>query len=223
MKAPREYVIRRLLQRSQSQNFDEARREFLIQGVQDSTSEDFSPKCELCDQGGLKHNFILEHEKTGEILRVGSRCILRFGIGKGIYDVESGRVFLQNIVDEKLLLEELRGLYGTILPLTPEAYDVKQYVDRMRKYFSIRGIENPTTEQLLELIPPERRKTVGIYEQYRLRQLWEKPGTIDTLRTKKRIRTTQNPKEGQTWYKKRRRVQTTLARSDSYKDPYERT
>jgi len=140
MKAPREYVIRRLLQRSQSQNFDEARR-----------------------------------------------------------------------------------LYGTILPLTPEAYDVKQYVDRMRKYFSIRGIENPTTEQLLELIPPERRKTVGIYEQYRLRQLWEKPGTIDTLRTKKRIRTTQNPKEGQTWYKKRRRVQTTLARSDSYKDPYERT
>jgi len=221
LKAPPKQVVRNLLSRSRSQNFHEAKREFLIQGVQDSTSEDFTPKCELCAQGGLKLNFILQHEETGELLRVGSTCILRFGIGKGVYDIQSGRQLLQNIIDEKQLLEELRGLYGTIIPQIPEAYDVKRYVDRMRKYFSIRGIQHPTTEQLIELIPPER--TIREYDFYRLRDLWEKPSTIETIRSKRKIRTPQTPKEGQTWYKKRRRVQTTLAHSESYKNPYNRT
>jgi hypothetical protein len=179
-----------------------------------STSEDFTPKCELCNQGGLKLNFILHNDETGAILRVGTTCILRFGIGKHVFDIQSGIQLLQNIVDEERLLTELRGLFGTITPLTPESYDVKQYVERMHKYFSIRGIQTPTDEQLIELIPPEKRNSSGFYV-FRLRQLWEKPGTIDTIRSKRKIRIPQNPKEGETWYKKRRRVQTTLAHSES--------
>lgn len=221
LKAPSKQVVRNLLSISKSQNFDEAKREFSIQGAQDSTSEDFTPKCELCNQGGLKLNFILHNDETGAILRVGTTCILRFGIGKGIYDSKSGIQLLQSIVDEKELLKELRGLFGTVIPLYPEEYDVKQYIDRMRKYFSIRGIQHPTREQLIELIPPER--TIREYDFYRLRDLWENPKAIDTIRSKRKIRTPQNPKEGETWYKKRRRVQTTLAHSESYKNPYNRT
>jgi len=220
MKAPTKRIVNKLLQKSKSQDFNEAKREFIIQGVVDSNGADFTPKCELCAQGGLKWNFILQHEETGELLRVGSTCILRFGIGKGVYDIQSGIQLLQSIVDEKELLKELRGLFGTVIPLYPEAYDVKQYVDRMRKYFSIRGIQHPTREQLIELIPPER--TIREYDFYRLRDLWENPKAIDTIKSKRKIRTPQTPKEGQTWYKKRRHIQTTLAHSETYKNPYKR-
>src|SRR5690606_25376111 len=94
-------VKRNVMLNSLATDFKEAKLEWTLNDVTESSDDKLSDHCELCNTNYLKHNFIIYNSLTGISLRVGSRCILRFGLVSGNVDVSSGVVMLQNFADGK--------------------------------------------------------------------------------------------------------------------------
>lgn len=192
-----------MLERCSASDFEEAKKEWEIEGIADSSSDDFSDKCQLCHTSHLEYNFVLHNRITGCKLSVGSTCIIRFNVIKGVVDVQSGVTILQNVADEQHWKNEIQTLVSSVtLPLTPDATVFNKFQKCLRKYFSVRGINNPTDEQLGQLMFGSNWSNKEERILYRMRDLWYKPGFIQTVKTKK-LPSLSNPKEGQTWAKKR--------------------
>jgi len=102
-----------------------------------------------------------------------------------------------------------------VMVLTPEAKDLSRFMMMLRKYFGNKGINDPTDEQLGTLMFGDDWSKQGTYKIHRMRTLWYKPGMIETQKSK--VRAINNPKEGQTWQRKKTRVSTSLAYSDLYR------
>lgn len=219
LKAPREFIKKSLLRKSSAKNFEEAKQEWIIEKAIDDTSDDFSSRCELCNHNGLVYNFIIYNPITNQYLRVGSSCIVRFGVGKGIVDLESGKTLLQNIIDDQYYVNKIRALVPSVMVLTPNAKDVKEFYESLKSLLSLRGIKKPTIEQLKEIAWGERAANItNLMLIGRLQMLWEKPGQIETV--KEKIRKEKTYQEHTTFgYKRRTRVSTTLGYSSVYKDP----
>jgi len=214
---PRKYIEDNLLKHSAAQDFNSAKNEWIILAVIDETCDGFSEKCELCHTSNLKHNFVLQNTITGSTLRVGSTCIIRFGVIKGIVDVESGIMLLQNKADEAYLINEIQTTVQSVMVLNPDSKELSRFIQNLKKLMELRGVKNPTTDQLGEVMFGQAWKKINDpFKINRVRILWDKPGTIETRRTG-RIRERSNPKEGTTWYKKRRPViNTSLSKSEIY-------
>ena len=213
-----------LVQKSLALLFNEAKEEWSVNEIVMEGSEGFRTHCELCNTSGLKYNFVLSNSLTGEKLHVGSTCIIRFGVGKGIMDRDSGRVMLQNMADEYLLLHEIQTHVAGVMIFAPDPLELKRFCENLRKLMSLRGIVTPTNEQLKEIFWGDNSSTMDDkYKLARMRVLWDKPGVIETMK-RSRTNVPANPKEGSTFgYKRRTRVRTSLGTSRSYQDPYKKT
>jgi hypothetical protein len=198
-------------------SFDEAKREWIIDTLIDSTNKDFSPRCELCHTTRLKYNFVMSNPNTGQTLRVGSTCIIRFGVGKGVYDAESGRVLLQNIADEIYLTDDIQKLVPDVMALNPDPQTLSRFCAKLQKVMSLKGISSPSDEQLKSVIWGNRLID-DKFKLMRMRMLWDKPGMIET----RKVKTVKNQpvyREGSTFgHKRRTRVQTTLGKSSAYRN-----
>lgn len=212
---PRPFIVKNLLACSRSQDFDEAKEEWTVQYLIDETAEGFSSQCHLCHNPHLKYNFVLENTLTGNTIQVGSTCILRFGVGLGKMDIESGRVFLSNMIEEQDLLNFLQTNAAHVMTLRPEARILRKYWESLRKYFSLRGIAAPTEEQLGLAIFGENWAEKDTFRRLRMKTLFHNPGSIEATYVKK-VRKDKAIKEGSTWYKRRKRVETSLAKSNVY-------
>lgn len=215
---PRPLVVKNMLRRSNSENFDDAKKEWEIDDVIDSTSDNFDDKCQLCHTSNLKHNFVLHNRITGSKLCVGSTCIIRFNVINGIVDVSSGIALLQNKADEYSLKHEIQSMVGLIIfPPMPEAIDYNKFLKKLHKYFEVRGISNPTIEQLTLLILGDEWANKSEELLMKIKNMWYDPGKIETLKTKK-VAPLNNPKEGTTWTKKRtlRTENVSAGRSRAY-------
>ncbi|MCY9763257.1 hypothetical protein M5X06_21955 [Paenibacillus alvei] len=213
-----------LLRKSAAMCFDEAKSEWNLDTLIDSTCDDFSAKCQLCNTPGLKVNFVLSNNITGEKLRVGSTCIIRFGLGKGIYDTESGVTMLQNMADEYELINSIQTMVLDVMLLIPDPSILRKFCEKLRKVMQLKGIKNPSDEQLKIIFWGQNAS--GITDRYqlaRMRMLWDKPGMIETQK-RKRLPVQSQPKEGTTFgHKRRTRVQTSLGTSSIYRDPYRKS
>ncbi|MEJ3719088.1 hypothetical protein WGM54_13785 [Paenibacillus polymyxa] len=215
---PSPLIVRNMLEECSVNNFDEAKKEFDIIDVIDATSDNFSNRCQLCHTPNLKHNFVLHNRITGRTLHVGSRCIIRFNVLKGAVDVSSGIALLQNKADEHTLKHEIRSMVGLIIfPPMPEATDYNKFLKKLHKYFEVRGIGNPTIEQLALLILGDEWANKSEELLMKIKNMWYDPGKIETLKTKK-VAPLNNPKEGMTWSKKRtlRTENVSAGRSRAY-------
>ncbi|KJD45887.1 hypothetical protein [Paenibacillus terrae] len=215
---PSPLIVRNMLEGCSVNNFDEAKKEFDITDVIDSTSDNFSNRCQLCHTSNLKHNFVLHNRITGRTLHVGSRCIIRFNVLKGAVDVSSGIALLQNKADEHSLKHEIQSMVGSIIfPTMPEAIDYNKFIKKLHKYFEVRGISKPTVEQLGLLILGNEWANKSEELLMKIKNMWYDPGKIETLKTKK-VAPLNNPKEGTTWSKKRtlRTENVSAARSLAY-------
>jgi hypothetical protein len=217
---PSETIQYNILSRSYAENLDDAKREWKIDSIIDETCEGFSDHCQLCNTPHLKHNFVLHNTKTGHTLAVGSTCIIRFKVIKGVVDVESGVTLLQNYADEYYLKNQIQTLANEMFVLRPDARVKFQFVKQLRNYMSAKAINNPSDEQLGELFfgPTWIQRVKDPYVLNRMRDLWYKPGYIETSKPQ-RIKRKSNPKEGSTFgHKRRTRVETTLSRSKAYRN-----
>jgi hypothetical protein len=219
LKKPSALAEHNLLVKSRHITFDEAKGEWIVEAVIDSTCDGFSGTCELCHTAGLKHNFVLFNTETGETLSVGSTCIIRFGMVRGVVDVDSGVTFLQNMADEFMMIQQIKTMVNDVMVLTPDARDVSRFYNSLKKILDIRGIKNPSDDQLMEIcFGSKTSKVQDPYKLGRLRMLWLKPGMIETRKSK--VRYQANPKEHTTFgYKRRTRVQTTLGSSAIQANP----
>lgn len=203
---PSQFVTSSVLQRSHSQVFEEARQEWVLNNVIDSTSEEFSGYCEMCNTPDLSANFVLYNPLTDKYLRVGTTCIIRFGVVKGSVDVESGTLIVNNFITERKKLDELRGLLSAVMIFRPNAKDIHDFHNALKKVLDIKGIKEPSLEQLGEICYENRwsEKTIDRLIPHRLMTLWKNPGSIDADRSK-RIPRDEIFKEGTTLgYKQRR-------------------
>lgn len=207
LKAPRKVVISNLLLNSGSDNFEEARTEWTVQSAIDETCDGFTGQCQLCKNTNLKHNFIIYNASTDKYLQVGTTCIVRFGLGQGEYDFESGITMLQNIADEQYLINEIQTMTRSVLLPIPEYTDLNKFYSSLKKFMSLRGINNPTMDQLREVFFGSTwREVEDPIKLDRVKAIWNKPASIATHRNAY-VKPLNNPKEGTTWgYKRRRNV-----------------
>lgn len=59
---------------------------------------------------------------------------------------------LQNLVNEKYLKDKIKSLVSLMMVLLPDATKKYHFVKNLRNYMFTRSINNPTDEQLGELV-----------------------------------------------------------------------
>lgn len=202
---PRSVAIRNLCSKSLSQTFDEAKLEWILTDVIDETCDGFVDTCELCHTKNLKYNFVLYNPKTNQTLRVGTTCIIRFRLVKGIVDVESGISVLQKFVDEQMYINQLQTEVASMMVLHPDAKSLMIFHKNLKKVMELKGINNPTVDQIGEICygPNWKDKSKDQFVFWRLKTIWENPGSIETIKSKPKIANDCNDKDIM-WYKKRR-------------------
>lgn len=217
---PRPNQIERVVYLSQSNDFDEAKKEWELANAIDETAEGFTNVCGLCNNPHLRHNFIIHNPLTSQILHVGSTCIIRFGLIQGNVDYESGKAILNNFMKEKSLLDEIRGLSGAVMVAAPDYILLNNFVKALRSYFEGKGISSPTKEQLGEAAFGNRRDEYfsNPNNTLWLMRIWESPDSIPVIKTQT-VAKLPVFKEGTTWKGKQRRgafISDTFGRSSEY-------
>lgn len=217
---PKPISINIVLDNSRARIFDDAKLEWQLENAIDETSEGFTNVCGLCNNPHLKCNFVIRNPHTNSVLHVGSTCIIRFGLIEGNVDFESGAAIINNFVDEKFYLDAIRGMTNSLMVLRPDYVLLNEFLKMMRKYLDIKGIKNPTRNQLGEIAFGDRWLEVAKdnFKPHWLMTIWEKPYTIDAIKTKK---ATKLPvyKEGSTWGHKKRKgafISDSFGRSEEY-------
>lgn len=217
---PKPSSILKVLEKSQSSEYDIAKTEWQPLDIIDETSEGFTNICGLCSNPHLKANFIIMNPHTEARLHVGSTCIIRFGLISGNVDISSGAAIINTFIDEKSLLDEIRGLTRSVMVIRPEYELLNRFLKVTKQYLNIRGIKEPTINQLGEMAYGERWGLVSKekFEPNWLHNIYYHPYTIDAVKTKKVSKLPQY-KEGTTWGHKKRKgafITDTFGRSESY-------
>lgn len=134
-----------LLQNSYSDDFEEARTEWVFTGnyLFEEDYGDLSPNCELCHASGLRLNFIIFNDRTNNQLRVGSSCIKNFLRLGGAATQEESRLIFERQVDESLLLPALRMAYRECLEDKPFRRDVANFRKHLQAYLHYKGHRFP--------------------------------------------------------------------------------
>lgn len=220
-KAPSKLIIENLLNVSSAKNFSEAKNEFSIDSIIFEGSYGFNFNCQLCHTPGLKYNFVMVNQVTGKKLNVGSTCIIRFNVGRGVYDVESGTRLLQNIADENYYLTHVRLLGNVVLKPIPHIDDVRLFHESLKKIFNLRGMKHPDIDQIGIVVFSNEwnEKKKSIFNLTRLKDLFERPAYIPVSHNDSIKFKNDDIKEGdQIWYKTRRSsaARSTLGRSEQY-------
>lgn len=217
---PKPSSKRKVIELSQSIEYDIAKTEWVLQNVITTDSDDYSNICDLCGNASLKYNFILNNPFTGHTISIGSTCIIRFGLVAGNIDVDSGVAILNNFLDEKYLLDQIRGLTRTVMTFRPEYELLGSFIKFSKQYMDLKGIKEPTIEQLGQMAFGELwdEKSKSVFEPNRLYAIWYTPSIIEPVKTQK-LRKERQIKEGTTWGHKRRKgafITDTFGRSEDY-------
>ncbi len=107
-------IQRNLINKSFSNDFDEARTEWVYETDIAKGGEHFSTHCELCNQRLYNENYVIRNEKTGSHLQVGSSCITRFVLINGLTNSEDVSNFIKNIRKERTKDKEIHTLFSIL-------------------------------------------------------------------------------------------------------------
>lgn len=205
-------------------DFEQARTGWELIDVVSEEDEQFSDRCELCNQPELKTNYIIQHPLTLSIIKVGSKCIRRFVCFKDIINQEdSNRYFdhqSRKIIARKSIKQSLVGIFAPSIEMK-NVNDFRYYCSSILEC-DMGDIRRTCQEypQKWNMLLKELRKqyheirfTFNKEEMERINAALFNPRTLPIIRSKVKL----EPTEGM--IKKRHRIQTTLARSDEYKNP----
>jgi hypothetical protein len=213
-------IKRLLLENSHSEDFEEARTEWVFTGTYlfEEDYGDFSPHCELCHATGLKVNFVIFNDRTNTELRVGSSCIQNFlRLGGAATQEESQQIFKRQI-DESMLLPSLRIIYRECLKERPMRRDVGDFRKQLIYFLEHRGYRFPTMSESIDHIvewlyePGTIRLELPPYELMRLNNLLFDTSKIE-MQSGKLVK---DRYKSTTWQRKSRAVETTLSNSEAY-------
>lgn len=204
-----------------------AKRNWMLLSIDEEDHPGFIDACELCNARPLRRNFTLSHADTGAVIRVGSQCVKTFIWLRGATSQEDSNALFDLVAKESEISRPLRQL---MLEIMVDPVDGKA-LDRFRhlaaEFFGLRGVTELTRAQsmpekwkrLLAVVNPDARPSIT--ERARV-------ALFDSTRMNVK-RSRRVPKEyvPELWRRKTmrgagklpKRVVTTLARSEAYRDP----
>lgn len=124
-------VRSRIVENSHSKDYEEARREWTLVDVHDEKSAEFTDRCELCNQPGLRINFEIVNHDTGKRFLVGSRCITRFLILEGAITQEESNALFEYKRRQMMATKELQKYLPAILT-EPTGWEVHAFREASR-------------------------------------------------------------------------------------------
>ncbi|MET3505528.1 hypothetical protein [Halalkalibacter oceani] len=223
---PRPLVISNILQHSLSNDFEEAKTEWDLEGSVPSDSADFSEHCELCGARNYRGNWAIVNRNTNAILKVGTECIKRFVVLNGTETLEDSQVFFSNAEKELSLILKIRNDFPEIVKGIPTKRETTYYIKALKTLLELRGQLSllDSREGIEEVIKAycikteEKEKELDIKFVDKMYNLLHDPKKFVFQKETKRYRE-YKLKEGDTWKKRGRVTGTTLSSSESFKNP----
>lgn len=115
LRNPKANVIPSIIQHSNSDNYEDARREWALHGIIDSQSPEFTDHCEICNSQLHKRNFLLKNDDGKKEIKVGSVCIKRFLILSGLNSQEETIQAVNNLEREWDDIWKLQCMYSGVI------------------------------------------------------------------------------------------------------------
>ncbi|WP_422444294.1 hypothetical protein [Thermoanaerobacterium sp. DL9XJH110] len=213
-------VRQRLLENSLSNNYDDACKEWDLDDIIGEDSVDFTDRCELCNQPGLKTNFIISNNNTGKSLKVGSKCITRFLILPGASNHQESAEIFEHKKQEIINIRILQTYLGPVLCEQPTSLEVYRFKNasknflgslnaseinpiRWQKYITALFGKNNPEQKLLERVKQVLFGKVKVKKEKL--ETGEKAGHWSSIIKVKKTR-----------------VQTTLSKSSAYRSQIDR-
>lgn len=227
------YIKKNLIANSIAGTYEEAMTEWEFVGILDEENvERFVPRCQLCNQPGLRINFEIHNPDTRKRFLVGSSCIKKFLVLKGTGSLEESWDFFVRQSIKYASLDDLRHFASDVL--VTENIQLHQ-IRRFRKLVAdVLGL--PDQSSLNSAVFENKEDWDGLVH-YLIGpndgsdQAWSKK--LERLKlilfnpsqlVKKQKFFDTGEKDGHWASKGRRstRVETTLSRSEAYKNPAKR-
>ncbi len=227
------FIKKKLIANSIAGTYEEAMTEWEFVGILDEENmECFVPRCQLCNQPGLRINFEIHNPDTRKKFLVGSSCIKKFLVLKGTGSLEESWDFFVRQSIKYASLDDLRHFASGVLVI--ENIQLHQ-IRRFRKLVAdVLGLRDQSSlnsavfenkedwdglvQHLIGLNDGSDQTRLKKLERLKLilfnpSQLVKKQKFLDT-----------GEKDGHWASKGRRgmRVETTLSRSEAYKNPAKR-
>lgn len=206
-------IRQRLLEKSESNTYEEARTEWEFTKTVYEGEPDFTDQCELCNAVGLRTNYLIVNKYTHNTFLVGSHCITRFiRLGGALTQEESNEIF-EAARRKQEAAQVLQRLLPAILtqPTPGELLDFRNYSKKILGSLDNRSITNwkPYLEMLLG--PRQTSEQVA-----KIRTALFEPARVRVI--KPAMPTGTGEGHWATAIKaKRARVRTSLARSGAYR------
>ena len=197
-------------------DFEAARRDWVLEDWLSDVSDDFVDHCELCNQGGLCENYLIVSGQTGARLKVGSSCIRKFILFQGTWTQEESNSYFDRQERQRTATEEIRRRFPDLLVDPVPGASLDRFRRAVGKYFGITVHDLP---KLNDVDWKELRRLLRNPEGEALNRLrWAiyKPGKFIIKRVK--IRPTR-PQEVTLSRARSKTVRTTLSRSEAYRNP----
>lgn len=216
---PGPLVTKNLISNSLSNVFEEAKTEWEYLEPLERDSTNFVENCELCNSRLQVENHIIKNINTNKLLRIGSECIKRFVQFSGTTSQESSNTFFATMQLERKLEIEIRSLFTqvVIVPL-PTFREANKFRRKLDELLESKGIKNllVTSEGRLKVLQEVIKiENPSLKIQMKFSDFIN--GNIALQKETKKYR--QQIKEGESWGKRKRVTNFTLASSKIYSDP----
>lgn len=202
----------RILEASVSKDWETARREWEYQRLISEEDEDFVDRCELCNQVGLRANYLIVNPETGRSFRVGSTCITRFLILRGTTSSEETSELVKRAAEENAALRRLHALVGKVfdMPTYGELTQFRAEAEKVLGTLDNTLVSAEKWERFTKLLlgPTPTARAVQ-----QLRTVLFDPGKVRTRVPRRREPTQQELAWAQAVRPKKSRAKTTLVRS----------
>jgi len=211
-RSPRKNVIKNLLSKSESQNFDAACGEWIYEGEVILEGETFfEGNCELCKQGGLKTNYVIRHAKKPEnSFKVGSSCITRFLRLNASSTMDESNSLFAHLANIGLMAKKIRPLVlelgrdeiyeGTLIKIIAAVESLskrgKPSENDINRMIMLMDIDQTSADRLRKLFNGQFKQ---VREQIKIKKIKDYSNNV--------------------WGKVRANIRTSLAGSESYKNP----
>lgn len=220
-------IKKRLIYNSLAGTYDEAKCEWEFTGIIDEEDiENFSDRCDLCNQSPLAINFEIYNVNTKRKLLVGSSCIRKFLILNGAGNSEESWEIFSAKARQVALFQDLRLITRAILIDIPNAMDVARFRRLAAEALGLGNvsdlnncIERKNWELFLSnTLGPKKDDITWKKDMERIKLALFSPKDIKVIKTK-------DFDSGQSigkWANKGRRktrIETTLSRSAAYRNP----
>lgn len=197
----------------QYNNYEKARTEWDFEDIIDEKDTDFVEQCELCNQVGLKSNYIISNSLTSKKLKVGSSCIRRFILLRGTTSQEESNALFDYKKKQLLNAKKIQAVLHEVLSDLPSTSAVVKFKSASKDILGTldnKQIEPSKWKQYINLLFGKYNPKKEVLDRVRMVLF----GKVKTR--KQKFDTGEEAGRWANTMKVKKRVTTTLSDSEAY-------